>query len=52
MAIMSGYRDKFIVAVLSDTSLLLKKGKEDIVREKVAEWQRSNTYESTDFRAG
>lgn len=41
--------NKIIIEHLSDKQIFIYQGKEDMVREQVRKWQRSNTYESAQF---
>jgi hypothetical protein len=44
-------RQKFVLQVLGETVLFIKRGREQWLLGEVDKWQRSNSYESTDFKA-
>lgn len=45
------YREKFVLQVLGETFVFIKRAREQWLVAEIAKWQRSNTYEATDFKA-
>jgi hypothetical protein len=44
-------REKFVLQVLSETAVFIKRGKEEWLAAEIAAWQRANSYEATNFKA-
>jgi hypothetical protein len=46
----SGCREKFLLQVLSQQAVFIKRAKEDWLKGEVARWQEANSYENTESK--
>lgn len=43
-------RQKFVLQVLSDTAVFIKRAKEDWLKVEITQWQQAISYENAEFK--